>query len=68
MTMLLKDQYPISKTKEVEVTLTDSGNAENNKETGLLSWEVKLQPGESKKYRFSYQVKYQKDKILQETR
>ena len=68
MTMLLKDQYPISKTKEVEVTLTDSGNAENNKETGLLSWEVKLQPGESKKYRFSYQVKYPKDKILQETR
>ncbi len=68
LTLLLKDQFPISKTKEVEVTLTNSGNAETNMEKGILSWEVQLQPGESKKYRFSYQVKYPKDKILQEGR
>jgi hypothetical protein len=27
---------------------------------------VKLKPGESRKLRFSYQLKYPKDKILQE--
>lgn len=66
--MLLKDQYPISKTKEVEVTLTNDGNGKINTESGLLEWEVRLQPGESRKIRFSYQVKYPKEKILQEGR
>ncbi len=64
--MNLSDQFPISQTKEIEVTLTDSGDAEVDNETGFLKWNVKLKPGESKKYRFSYQVKYPKDRILQE--
>ncbi len=66
--MVLNDQFPVSKTKEIEVTLKDSDDAEVDKETGKLSWNVKLQPGESKKYRFSYQIKYPKDKTIQETR
>jgi len=66
--MNLSDQFPISQTKEIEVTLSDSGDAEVDNETGFLKWNVKLKPGESKKYRFSYQVKYPKDKVLQEVR
>jgi len=66
--MNLSDQFPISQTKEIEVTLSDSGDAEIDNETGFLKWNVKLKPGESKKYRFSYQVKYPKDKVLQELR
>jgi uncharacterized protein (TIGR02231 family) len=64
--MLVKDQYPISQVKEIEVSLTDGGDADVNTETGIMSWMVKLKPGESKKLRFSYQLKYPKDKILQE--
>lgn len=63
----MKDQYPISRVKEVEVTLTDNGNAEVDAETGIMEWKVKLQPGESKKIRFTYQIKYPKDKVIQET-
>lgn len=66
--MVLNDQFPVSKTKEIEVALKDSDNAEVDKEIGKLSWNVKLQPGESKKYRFSYQIKYPKDKTIQEIR
>jgi len=66
--MNLSDQFPISQTKEIEVTLSDSGDAEVDNEAGFLKWNVKLKPGESKKYRFSYQVKYPKDKVLQEIR
>lgn len=62
--LLLKDQYPISKTKEVEITMTDKGNAEVNEELGILNWKIKLAPGESKKFRFSYSVKYPKDKVI----
>lgn len=62
--LLLKDQYPLSTIKEVEVKLDDSGEALVNEETGVLSWKVSLKPGESKKFRFSYTVKYPKDKKI----
>lgn len=66
--MVLKDQYPLSREKEVEVTLTEDGKAMKVTETGILTWDVELQPGESRKIKFSYQVKYPKSKVLQETR
>lgn len=62
----LKDQYPISKVAEVEVSLNDDGKAVVDAETGILTWNIKLQPGETQKIKFSYQIKYPKDKILQE--
>jgi uncharacterized protein (TIGR02231 family) len=65
LTMVLKDQYPISKLKEVEVTVISVGDAQVNEETGILTWDVTLKPGESKKFRFSYNIKYPKDKTLQ---
>lgn len=62
----IKDQIPVSQVKEVEVTLIDDGKSNLEAETGMMGWELKLKPGESKKLRFSYQVKYPKDKVLQE--
>lgn len=59
--LLLKDQYPLSTIKEVEVKLDDDGDAMVNEETGVLTWKVSLKPGESKKFRFGYTVKYPKD-------
>ena len=62
--MLLKDQYPLSTNKEVEVELLESGNASINSELGVLSWKLELAPGEVRKIRFAYSVKYPKDKVL----
>jgi TonB-dependent SusC/RagA subfamily outer membrane receptor len=62
--MLLKDQYPLSTNKEIEVELLDDGGASVNKEIGVLSWKLEIAPGESKKLRFSYSVKYPKEKQL----
>lgn len=62
--MLLKDQYPLSTNKDIEAELTDNGSASVNKETGVLSWQLKLAPGESKKIRFAYSVKYAKDRQI----
>jgi TonB-dependent SusC/RagA subfamily outer membrane receptor len=62
--MLLKDQYPVSQNKEVEVELLESNEAAVNEETGVLTWKLKLAPGEVKKIRLSYSVKYPKDKTL----
>jgi uncharacterized protein (TIGR02231 family) len=62
--LLVKDQYPLSTIKEVEVKLEDGSDAMVNTETGVLSWKVDLKPGESRKLRFSYSVKYPKDKKI----
>jgi uncharacterized protein (TIGR02231 family) len=62
--LLLKDQFPLSTIKEVIVTLEDGSDAMVNAETGVLTWKIDLKPGESKKVRFSYSVKYPKDKKI----
>ena len=62
--ILLKDQYPSSQNKEIEVELQQSDGAAINTETGVLNWKLQLVPGESKKVRISYSVKYPKDKVL----
>jgi uncharacterized protein (TIGR02231 family) len=62
--LALKDQYPVSTDKEIEIELQQSDKAKANAETGVLTWELKLAPGETKKVRISYRVKYPKDKVI----
>ncbi|MES2746885.1 MAG: DUF4139 domain-containing protein [Bacteroidota bacterium] len=62
--MLLKDQYPLSTDKEISIELLDDGKAKVNVETGILTWDLKLQPNETKKIRISYKVRYPKDKTI----
>jgi uncharacterized protein (TIGR02231 family) len=65
VSVMLKDQYPLSTDKDVEVELVESNSAKENKETGILTWDLKLNPNETKKIRISYKVRYPKDKILE---
>ncbi len=62
--LLLKDQYPISTNKEMEIEILESNDAMVNAETGVVTWKLSLAAGESKKLRFSYSVKYPKDKTV----
>ncbi len=62
--ILLKDQFPLSTNKDIEVTLDDKGGAEVNNELGILNFKLTLAPGESKKLQFTYSIKYPKDKTL----
>lgn len=62
--ILLKDQFPLSTNKDIEVELLDDGGAAVNNDLGVLTWKIELAPGESKKIRFSYSVKYAKDKTV----
>ncbi|MBX2924018.1 MAG: mucoidy inhibitor MuiA family protein [Chitinophagaceae bacterium] len=64
ISLLLKDQYPLPSLKEIEVDLLETGNASVDKELGILSWNMELAPGENKKIRFAYSVRYPKDRLL----
>lgn len=62
--MDLRDQYPLSTNKDIEVELLQHDGAAVNEETGMISWKVNLAPGEIKKFRLSYSVKYPKDREI----
>ena len=62
--LLLKDQFPLSNDKEIEVALVNDGEAEINTEIGVLNWKLTIPAGESKSKQFSYTVKYPKTKII----
>jgi hypothetical protein len=46
------------------VELLQYDGAAVNGETGILTWKPQLAPGEIKKYRISYSVKYPKDRVI----
>ena len=54
------DQIPISQNSEIEVKVLEVSGAEMNMETGKLKWRFKLPPGQSKKLRLSFSIKYPK--------
>jgi TonB-dependent SusC/RagA subfamily outer membrane receptor len=62
--VLLKDQFPTSTNKEIEVELLDAGGAEINKDLGVLNWQLQLAANETRKVRFTYSVKYPKDRTV----
>ena len=64
ITILLQDQIPISKTKEIEITTVETSNAKYHESTGKLEWKITLSPGETKSVEFKYQVKYPKSKTI----
>lgn len=62
--ILVKDQYPIATENDITITLLEESNAKVNNETGILTWNLKLNPNETKKLRISYKVKHLKDKPI----
>lgn len=64
--MVLKDQYPLSNQKDIQVELLKETTEAShiNEEVGVLNWEFELAAGESKEFRVAYSVKYPKDKRI----
>lgn len=62
--LVVEDQLPVSRNSQIEVTSLDNGGAKYAKETGKLVWDINLQPNETKKLQFKYEVKYPKDKQI----
>lgn len=58
--IVVQDQIPVSKTKEIEVELEAKGGADLNKTTGQLEWLLEVPAGSSKQAEFKYTVKYPK--------
>ena len=62
--LLVEDQFPLSRTKEVEIENKTAADAQINPETGLVSWRLRLEPAQEKKLNFGYSVKFPKSGVV----
>ena len=64
--LTLKDQYPISSNKDIEVKVEEVKPAAtyNKTETGVLTWDVELKAGETQTFVVTYSVKHPKDRNI----
>lgn len=64
ISITIEDQIPIPKNSQIELGLVDVGGARTESNTGKLTWQLDVPPGETKKVMFKYEVKYPKDKKI----
>lgn len=60
----IEDQIPITTDPNIKITMGDNDGAILNEVTGKLTWKVTIKPKDTKKIRFTYEVKYPKDKFI----
>jgi uncharacterized protein (TIGR02231 family) len=62
--IVVEDQVPISTEKEIEVKLLSNGGASYDEGTGKLTWNLMLEGEKSQSVKFSFEVKYPKEKLI----
>jgi uncharacterized protein (TIGR02231 family) len=58
----IEDQIPVAQNTQIEITVLETGAAKFNKDSGKLSWALTVQPNETKKVGYKFEVKYPKDR------
>ncbi len=64
--LTLKEQYPISNDKDIEVkdvTITPKATYDKS-DIGVVTWDVELQPGETRTFTVTYSVKHPSDRTI----
>lgn len=61
----LMDQVPVAQNKDIEVKVEEVSGAKYDEVAGSIIWKLNIKPGETKKVKFVYTVKYPKDKQIQ---
>lgn len=60
----LMDQLPVSQDADIEVKAIELSGASHDEGTGILTWNLDLQPAETQKLKLIYSVKHPKKKIV----
>lgn len=64
VTLVVKDQIPISVNSSIEVTPGELGGGKLDSQTGIVTWEITLAPGAQQKLSLQYEVKYPKSERI----
>ena len=57
----IKDQIPISQDANIKITNVENLEGALNPSTGIIKWNLRLQPKQTKELKFSYTVKFPKE-------
>lgn len=64
VTIMLKDQIPVSQNSGITVTTEELSGGSLDKEKGIITWPLNLAPNEQKELMVQYRVKYPKNRKL----
>ena len=64
VSLTLRDQIPVSENSNITVTTEELSGGQLDKTTGIVEWQVQLQPNEQREYIVAYKVKYPKSRWL----
>lgn len=59
----LFDKIPVSTNKQIQVDILEKTEANLNQKDGILTWNLNIKPGETKKLVVQYEVKYPKNGV-----
>lgn len=62
--LVLVDQFPLSRSKEIEVENQSAPEADINRETGKVTWRASIEPAQQRKFSLGYSVKYPKSGVI----
>ena len=62
--LAITDQVPVSQNNDIQVDVDEISGGSLDKTTGMVQWELELNPKETKKLTLKYVVKYPKSQIL----
>jgi uncharacterized protein (TIGR02231 family) len=60
----LLDQVPVSQDSDIEVSIMETSDAEENELTGELKWHFNITPGQTKEVILTFAIKYPKSKPI----
>ena len=60
--IVLLDRIPISQNKEIKIDNIETETSNYNEDKGIMKWKINLKSQKSEKHKFSYTVKYPKEK------
>ena len=64
VSLTLQDQIPVSENSNITVTTEELSGGQLDKLTGIVVWQLELQPNEQREFIVNYRVKYPKNRQL----
>ena len=58
------DQTPIARNSDINVTVEELSGGQRDKDTGIVTWKLDLNPNEKRELLLQYKVKYPKNETL----
>lgn len=65
LNLIVEEQFPVSQQEDIVVKIKEIDGGKINNETGSLTWYIKINPNEIISKKFSFSVRYPKDKKVE---